>query len=121
MTTYTVVIKNTQTGKAIPGFKVTGLTEAEVEEARQVFTSHTENARQLAEGLVDFVVKPDAPRYTTLKLTDEQVVALLCAIRVHDMSYEGIPEEELEGTGVIEAIETNKETLAKLAKAGWNY
>jgi hypothetical protein len=120
MTTHTVTIKNTQTGKAVPGFKVTGLTLAEVEEARQVFFSHSGNVQLKADGLIEFVVKPDAPKYNTLKLTDDQVQALIRAIRMHSNSYEGVEEEDLEGTGVLEAIELNNEILAKFGKMGWN-
>ena len=80
MTTYTITIMNLHTGKAVPGMKVTGLTLDEVEEAKAVFANNPSNAELLQTGQVGYRVKEDATRYTTLKLTDEQVEALQSAL-----------------------------------------
>ena len=57
--------------------------------------------------------------YTTLKLTDDQVRALYRAIYMHNESYSGVEEYELEGTIVPEAMAHLEEIEAKLARAGW--
>jgi hypothetical protein len=56
---------------------------------------------------------------TTITLTDNQVLALFRAIYVHNASYEGLDEEELEGTVVPEAIKNLKQIEVKLTKKGW--
>jgi hypothetical protein len=58
--------------------------------------------------------------YTTLKLTDSQVQALFRAIYLHNESYAGVDDEELEGTVVPGAIRALTQIEAKLAKAGWH-
>ena len=56
---------------------------------------------------------------TKITLTDNQVEALFRAIYVHNASYDGTDEQDLEGTGVIEAIKHLEQISAKLQKAGW--
>jgi hypothetical protein len=58
--------------------------------------------------------------YTTLKLTDNQVQALFRAIYLHNESYAACDDEELEGTGVPEAMRSLAQIEAKLEKAGWS-
>jgi hypothetical protein len=56
----------------------------------------------------------------TLTLNAEQVNALYRAIEIHNMSYDGVDEEELDGTGVIEAIAELKKIETKLDRATGN-
>ena len=58
--------------------------------------------------------------YTTLKLTDDQVRALYRAIYIHNESYAGCEEGELEGTIVPEVMARLEEIKPKLARAGWS-
>ena len=55
--------------------------------------------------------------YNTLKLTDNQIEALLRAIYIHNLSYDG--EEDLEGTPVPEAMRSLEQIETKIAKLGW--
>jgi hypothetical protein len=56
---------------------------------------------------------------TTITLTDNQVLALFRAIYIHNESYAGCDDEELEGTVVPEAIKNLKQIEVKLTKKGW--
>jgi hypothetical protein len=56
----------------------------------------------------------------TLTLNADQVDALYRAIKIHNMSYEGVDEKELDGTGVLEAITELQKIETKLDRATGN-
>jgi hypothetical protein len=58
--------------------------------------------------------------YTTLKLTEDQVRALLSAMTIYEMNSEGLDEDELEEYGYNENIDHHEQIRTKLRKSGWN-
>jgi hypothetical protein len=58
--------------------------------------------------------------YTTVKLTENQVKALLAATWVYEQTSEGLDDEQAVEYGYTENLARLDEIIQKLQKAGWN-
>ena len=58
--------------------------------------------------------------YTTLKLTEAQVQALVHALNIYDLHTDNYDQDERDEFGYTEGLKGMDQILTKLRKSGWN-